>query len=725
MRRLLGLGRGRWRPIVTAATTALTLGVLMPLIGASAASANGVALAKGDVLASVGEGTIRHLDSNGTLKDTLTTGLTGTLVGGGMCFDPAVNLYATEFKDETLSKFDSGGNLLTASLGSGFNEDPESCVVDASEHIYVGQADGSHEVLKFSTSGALLVSFAPEPESRGTDWVDLAPDQCTLHYTSEGNAIKAFNVCTNKQLPDFATGLPGPCYAHRILADGSELVACHTVVEHISSTGTIIQTYAPGGTELFALNLDPDGTSFWTADIFSGEIWKIDIASGAVLKTFNSGSTSGVTPGLAIVGERVCAESEIKLAPATAENPVDTTHTVTATVSECGVPQPGVTVTFTVAGANPQTGPGTTNAAGEATFTYLGKNAGTDTISASFVNKKGETEESNEVTKIWNDQPIAATGQNLSGTEGAVASGIVATFTDPDSSATASEYSATIEWGDGASSSGTVSGGSGSFSVSGSHTYADEGSYPIKVVITDVDNKANGATTTSTAMTGDAALSASGVSATSPMAFNGTVASLTDANTGGSAADFTATIEWGDGASSTGTVSGSGGSYAISGSHTYASTGFFEVTVKIVDDGGSTAEAKSRILIFASTAGGSFVIGDDDAAIGTPVTFWGAQWSKQNSLSGGAAPAAFKGFADAPASPPACGTSWSTSPGNSSGPPRGPLPEFIAVIVSSHITKSGATISGDTPEVVVVKTGSGYAPNPGHAGTGSVVARIC
>lgn len=122
---------------------------------------------------------------------------------------------------------------------------------------------------------------------------------------------------------------------------------------------------------------------------------------------------------------------------------------------------------------------------------------------------------------------------------------------------------------------------------------------------------------------------------------------------------------------------------------------------------------------------GSFVIGDGNASPGTSVTFWGAQWWTANSLSGGLAPAAFKGFANTPGTSPACGTTWSTDPGNSSGPPLGPLPEFIEVIVSSHIVKSGSTISGDTKEVVLVKTNSGYAANPGHAGTGTVVAVLC
>ena len=56
--------------------------------------------------------------------------------------------------------------------------------------------------------------------------------------------------------------------------------------------------------------------------------------------------------------------------------------------------------------------------------------------------------------------------------------------------------------------------------------------------------------------------------------------------------------------------------------------------------------SSTSAFVFCVVAGGSFVIGDQNAAVGTSVTFWGAQWWKLNGLSGGAAPAAFKGFED-------------------------------------------------------------------------------
>lgn len=133
-------------------------------------------------------------------------------------------------------------------------------------------------------------------------------------------------------------------------------------------------------------------------------------------------------------------------------------------------------------------------------------------------------------------------------------------------------------------------------------------------------------------------------------------------------------------------------------------------------------------LIFdypAGVGGGNFVVGDLNAAVGQQVTFWGAQWARANALSGGATPSSFKGFGNhAGNSPASCGGAWTSDPGNSAGPPAS-LPKYMAVLVSSSITKSGSTIAGNIPQVVIVKVNPGYSSNPGHAGTGTVVAVLC
>jgi uncharacterized protein DUF4114 len=126
---------------------------------------------------------------------------------------------------------------------------------------------------------------------------------------------------------------------------------------------------------------------------------------------------------------------------------------------------------------------------------------------------------------------------------------------------------------------------------------------------------------------------------------------------------------------------------------------------------------------FATAAGGTFVVGDKSAT--GNVSFWGAQWAGANSLSGGSAPDSFKGFAATPSTnPPSCGGTWTTGPGNSANPPSS-VPGYVVVIVSSTVSKSGSTITGNIVQLVVVKTDPGYAGNPGHAGTGTVVGVLC
>ncbi|HEY5838462.1 MAG TPA: right-handed parallel beta-helix repeat-containing protein [Pyrinomonadaceae bacterium] len=120
-----------------------------------------------------------------------------------------------------------------------------------------------------------------------------------------------------------------------------------------------------------------------------------------------------------------------------------------------------------------------------------------------------------------------------------------------------------------------------------------------------------------------------------------------------------------------------------------------------------------------------FVIGDRNAVVGNRVMFWGAQWASQNSLTGGKAPAAFKGHAPSTTpAVPSCGGRWQTNTGNNSGRPPN-VPAYIIVMVASRITQLGSTISGNVPGMVVVQTDPGYDTNPGHPGTGTVVAVVC
>src|SRR6476661_5420675 len=67
----------------------------------------------------------------------------------------------------------------------------------------------------------------------------------------------------------------------------------------------------------------------------------------------------------------------------------------------------------------------------------------------------------------------------------------LASFTAFDASLPASAFTATVDWGDGTSSLGTVVGASGAFTVQGGHTYGDEGSYALHVTVTTAETVAS------------------------------------------------------------------------------------------------------------------------------------------------------------------------------------------------------------------------------------------
>jgi sugar lactone lactonase YvrE len=93
--------------------------------------------------------------------------------------------------------------------------------------------------------------------------------------------------------------------------------------------------------------------------------------------------------------------------------------------------------------------------------------------------------------------PLSGTGINITATEGAPFTGTVATFTDTNTTATAGDLTATIRWGDGSTSAGTIAGGSGSFAVQGSHTYAEQGSQSVSVSINGMGGVSTDLTTVS------------------------------------------------------------------------------------------------------------------------------------------------------------------------------------------------------------------------------------
>jgi PKD repeat protein len=101
---------------------------------------------------------------------------------------------------------------------------------------------------------------------------------------------------------------------------------------------------------------------------------------------------------------------------------------------------------------------------------------------------------SNTFTVTVTDAALTnATATSVSATAGTSFTAQVASFADSDPGGTASDYSATINWGDGSSSPGTVAATGSGFAVNGTHTYASPGSYKISVTIADAGGSSTAA----------------------------------------------------------------------------------------------------------------------------------------------------------------------------------------------------------------------------------------
>ena len=255
----------------------------------------------GDVFAAIGSGQVAWFEPDGTLVSTLNTGLGGFTTG--MAFDENGKLYVTNFSANAVSVFDTDGTLQ-GTFGTGYTGGTESILFNQVGEVYVGAADGDRDIRKFDATGTPLAQYNVATESRGSDWIDLDEDQCTMYYTSEGQDVLAYDVCTDTQLSNFVTGVlnGGAAYALRQLPDGGFLVADTQNIKRLDAAGNVIQTYDVSGvTNWFALNLDPDGTSFWSGSFTTNDFYRFDVATGALLA--GPIASGGSLFGLAVFGE--------------------------------------------------------------------------------------------------------------------------------------------------------------------------------------------------------------------------------------------------------------------------------------------------------------------------------------------------------------------------------------------------------------------------------------
>lgn len=218
----------------------------------------------------------------------------------------------------------------------------------------------------------------------------------------------------------------------------------------------------------------------------------------------STGTLACGSPYIMVSGGGVSVSSNVTLTPSSQTLTAGGSASLLANVTNGSGPVSGGSVVFSV-DTGPNTGKtftGTTDSSGNVTFTYSDTGgSGTDSVSATYTDSSGVKQKAT-ASVTWSpstgDPAITASARSGQGSANH-GTRFAAVFTDPDTAATASEYSATIDWGDGTTSSGTIflrPAGMGHFEVHGAHRYASAGTYTVTVTIVDVDNTSNTATAT-------------------------------------------------------------------------------------------------------------------------------------------------------------------------------------------------------------------------------------
>jgi hypothetical protein len=188
-------------------------------------------------------------------------------------------------------------------------------------------------------------------------------------------------------------------------------------------------------------------------------------------------------------------------------------------------------------------------------------------------------------------------------------------------------FSAMITWGDGSTSTGTITRPSGPgtpFLVSGNHTYLVSGNYFTSVTVMD-GTSSYVAPAPGMAVVTDPApvivvppLTASAGVPTGNVA----VATFTDPGTPFPPSNYRATIDWGDKTPPIlGTVTASGTQYTVTGGHTYAQPGKYTITVTVQDQSSPPASMTGPATVLTATTTTLAPPSPNPSNVGQTVTF--------------------------------------------------------------------------------------------------------
>ena len=200
------------------------------------------------------------------------------------------------------------------------------------------------------------------------------------------------------------------------------------------------------------------------------------------------------------------------------------------------------------------------------------------------------------------DAPLTPTPASLTTVVGTDLTGTIGSFIDGNPTAPISDFTVSIDWGDGAVTDGAAvaTATPGQFDIQSDHIYLAVGTYPVAITVTDVGGSATAIDSTVKVL--DAQLhpgTPAHVNVYEGVKFTQPVASFISDNPYAQVTDYSAAVvQWGDGSpnSTLGngvTIQATSTEFNVVGTHTYSVMGNYTITVDVTSAGGKTVHIVS------------------------------------------------------------------------------------------------------------------------------------
>lgn len=275
----------------------------------------------GEVFVAIGNGQYQvwhPTPPTAELVETITQNFNNVNLSGataGCAFDPTYHPFTTNLTNNDVLRQaieDPQNGLEEISVAGAGGGQPTSVAFDSAGNSYVGNAGGNGLIEEYSPSGSLVRTLPVNTNKLkgGSAWIDLSADSQTIYFTNGGNAVSQFSVSSSK-VSNFASISGATLYALRVLptvaANGGILLAAvvfsgSSNIQLLDTKGTTVQTYSVTGESNFqVVTLDPNGTSFWAGNPTTKNFYRINLTTGNIEVSVNTG-VSGSPTGICAYG---------------------------------------------------------------------------------------------------------------------------------------------------------------------------------------------------------------------------------------------------------------------------------------------------------------------------------------------------------------------------------------------------------------------------------------